>query len=147
MLAADFARYAALPPARREALVSEAAAVVARALDGWAMLAPRPQPPAGPIGLRDAPAARVLDTGGQRTQTWYQKRDGLLTASTFGNILGFWGEDRLQELWVRPSRCLALFGCIVLCACITLGFVDAEARFAARRRSVWVCARASRATS
>ena len=107
MLAADFARYAALPPARREALVGEAAAVVARALDGWAALAPRPPPNAPPSRPGDAPAARVLDTGGQRTQTWYQKRDALLTASTFGNILGFWGEDRLHQIWVRYSACLA----------------------------------------
>ena len=110
VLAADFARYAALPPPAREALVKDAAAVVARALDAWPSLSsssssPLPRPP--PRNAAAAGGVRMVETGGQRNATWYQKRDALLTASTFGNILGFWGEDRLHQLWVRFLRSLA----------------------------------------
>jgi len=107
VLAAGFARYATLPPPQREAMVKDAAAVVERALEAWP--APARAPPAPPP-FKAAPAAaaaggvRMVETGGQRSQAWYQRRDTLLTASTFGNILGFWGEDRLHELWVRCSH-------------------------------------------
>jgi hypothetical protein len=116
VLAADFARYPSLPPPRREVLVAEAAAVVARALDGWAASAPpSARAAAGPAA---ANGVRMLDTGGQRSEAWFQKRDALLTASSFGNILGFWGEDRLHQIWVRPQSNLA-HGVALLspCAC------------------------------
>ena len=114
-LAGAFHDYAQLATAERCALVQDAQLALARcgdALRHWRSLggaaapavaapavarspAPAPEPPPSPA----PPSLLLADTGGQRTASWFQRRESLLTGSQFASALGCNGEQRLLELW------------------------------------------------
>jgi len=112
------AAWAPLPPAP--------AAAVATAAAGWAPPPPRPLPRAGLMtpdqrrtafaaaaaaaASRDAAAlaAGPYSGGEQRTAEWRALRDARLTASAFGNALGFWPRGR-EELWAEKAGLAAPF--------------------------------------
>ncbi len=93
LLADGFHGYQWTGPMRRAELVRDTVAQVER----WQGLLNATRIPG-------AGAPLVHDTGGQRTKAWLALREGLLTASSFGNALGFWDAKGLLETWARARR-------------------------------------------
>ena len=125
-------RYAKLPPAGRYDVLQEADALLLHALAGIRASASQRRDGAPPSG-----GGRVLhSTGGQRTQAWFERRERMLTASTFGNVLGVSGEARFFEPWVRPAGAVRLYASL-----------PRLTRLAARRSNAWAWPSRSRATS
>jgi hypothetical protein len=116
LLSSAFRRYAAEVPPERARMVAAAAALARRSLAAWTPA--RGGGGGGGAGAPSAPdiqnvnvnanvnvsgATRMLDTGGQRSPEWMERRKRLLTASSFANALGFFGGARITEAWVRAA--------------------------------------------
>ena len=106
-LAWGFMNYESKGGDERAALVAKALALLARlrvACHGAhldAVPAAVPAAGAGSVG--------TLQTGGQRSAAWLAAREGLLTASQFGSVLGLHGAAKLQEAWEQRVKLRAPF--------------------------------------
>ena len=106
-LAWGFMNYEAKGVDERNALVAKALALLAR----LRVACHAAHLDAVPAAVMPAASGSVetLHTGGQRSAAWHAARDGLLTASQFGSVLGLHGAARLQEAWEQRVKLRAPF--------------------------------------
>jgi hypothetical protein len=97
---AGWHRYHDLYPIERRLLVAATASSVARLLTVQGIAA-RAATGASLATRVTAAGVWLLDTGRQGSPEWMQSREWLLTASTYGKVLGLWDEKGMREAWVR----------------------------------------------
>ena len=104
-LAWSFMRYDSTPAELRPGVVSKAQATLQYLRAALRQQHSPGSPP--PPGVSHSHV--VLSTGGQRTAAWLAAREGLLTASQFGAVLGLHGPARQLEAWEQRVKLRAPF--------------------------------------